>query len=70
MKIPNHQSSFLKNPEMEENWNPFGPNFCQATKVLSKNSRNDGGETQENGHFQNSFPIPNQAEIDPNHSIL
>ena len=39
MKIPNHQSSFLKNPEMEENWNPFGPKF-QTTKSSLKKIQN------------------------------
>ena len=36
MKIPNHQSSFLKNPEMEENWNPFGPKFQTTKSSLKK----------------------------------
>ena len=28
------QKFFQENPEMEENWNPFGPPKFQTTKVL------------------------------------
>ena len=58
-QIPNHKKFFKKNPEMEGNWNPFGPPKFQTTKVLSEKSRN----VYFSGTFSFTFSQPSTLKM-------